>query len=80
MTIKTAVCALINHPSDNTLFLGVSRKDNQSDFGLPGGKVDGRETHRDALSRELQEETGLILPADSPLKQVSVLNLVKDTK
>lgn len=39
--------------------LAVSRKDNSSDFGLPGGKVDPGESSLRAAIRELEEETGL---------------------
>lgn len=62
-----AVLAFIKHPTDPNLFLGVSRKNNPSDFGLPGGKQEDRETVRDALSRELLEETGLHIKSMKPL-------------
>jgi 8-oxo-dGTP pyrophosphatase MutT (NUDIX family) len=52
-----AACCLIVAP-DNTI-LAVSRKNNPSDFGLPGGKVDPGESFKQAAARELQEETGL---------------------
>lgn len=56
-----AVCALIQHPNDPSLILGVSRKDNPNNFGLPGGKVDPGETLQQAVIREIKEETGLDL-------------------
>lgn len=62
-----AVLAFIKHPTKSNLFLGVSRKDNPSDFGFPGGKQEERETVRDALSRELLEETGLQIKSMKPL-------------
>lgn len=54
--MKQAVCILIEKDG---LFLGVSRKENHNDFGLPGGKVDENETLEEAIIRELKEETGL---------------------
>lgn len=67
MIITKAVLALIKHPRDPNLFLGVSRKNNHNDFGLLGGKQEGKETSRDALAREVFEETGLTITHMSPL-------------
>lgn len=59
---KIAVCALIQC---GDLYLGVSRKDNSLDFGLPGGKVDPNENLEQALVREVLEETGYTVSVDS---------------
>lgn len=56
--VKQAACCLII--ADDGKILAVSRKDNPSDFGLPGGKVDPAEDAITAAARELKEETGLI--------------------
>ncbi len=54
---QQAACCLIM--ADDGKVLAVSRKNNPSDFGLPGGKVDDGEDPETAAARELQEETGL---------------------
>jgi len=45
----------------NGLVLGVARRDNPDDWGLPGGKVNDNETPEQAAIRECFEETGLRL-------------------
>lgn len=55
-TMKAATVLCI---ADDGKVLAVSRRDDPSAFGLPGGKVDPGETEVEAAARELQEETGL---------------------
>ena len=60
---KTAVCVLYEKDGK---FLSVSRKDDPTDIGLPGGKLDFGETLIECARRELREETGYLLEI-SPL-------------
>lgn len=55
--VKVAVCAVIL--DENYRLLSVSRRNNLTDYGLIGGKVDGNELLIEALVREVKEETGL---------------------
>lgn len=49
--------------------VGVSRKDDHSDFGLPGGKVDSEDKDSlDGCIRELYEETGLLYEREKFIK------------
>jgi len=56
-TQKAAVCLIM---SDDGKVLAVSRRDDPTAWGLPGGKVDPGEEPIQAASRELAEETGLV--------------------
>ena len=60
---KNAFVVLINTEGH---VLGVSRKDNHSDFGLPGGKMDDCDNDDPKLTaiRELYEETGIDVDYD----------------
>lgn len=55
---KLAACVLI--VAEDGKVLAVSRRDDPTMFGLPGGKVDPGETVEAAAYRELEEETGLV--------------------
>lgn len=54
---SATVCAIIQDKATGKV-LSVSRKNDHNDMNLPGGKVDVGETLKEALVRELLEETG----------------------
>ena len=58
---KTAVCVLLEKDGK---FLSVSRKNDPTDFGLPGGKLGFGETLIQCAVREAKEETGYDLSID----------------
>ncbi len=55
--MKYAAVVYLENPEG--LILGVSRKHNHDDFGLPGGSVEPGESFSDAAIREVMEETSL---------------------
>lgn len=55
--MKKAVVALVFDKDSNKVF-ATHRKDNLTDYGLIGGKVEESEDSIDAIIREMIEETG----------------------
>lgn len=63
--MKKAVCAIILDLDGK--ILTVSRKNDFDDIGLPGGKVDKKESPHDAIKREVLEETGFHIKVMYPI-------------
>lgn len=55
--MKTATCLLVVRYGK---ILAISRRNDTTRWGLPGGKVDAYETNLEALMREVNEEIGVI--------------------
>lgn len=81
--MKTAVVAMIRHPWKPGLWVGVTRKDDFADWGLPGGKADPGEDPVSAVIREVLEETGIraqsvVYLTSRPVNEFTVLTYVVD--
>jgi mutator protein MutT len=62
-----AATAVIRQKGNNDIVLGVSRKDDHTSIGLPGGKIDDGESFYDGMLREVTEETGIYVKKASPI-------------
>jgi ADP-ribose pyrophosphatase YjhB (NUDIX family) len=65
--MREAVCALIYCNTTGRL-LSVKRKDSGK-FSFPGGKIDPGEGYKEALSREVLEETGRVIVVENNIGQ-----------
>lgn len=63
--MKRAVCILIHEGNGSGRVLATSRRNDNTQWGFPGGKVDPGESDVQAAVRELKEETGLTVPVSS---------------
>lgn len=59
-----AVCVLLPTRWDTEHILAISRRNDVTQWGIPGGKVDLGETNVHAAVREIQEEVGLTMVAN----------------
>lgn len=58
-SLRSAVCVVLPHPDGR--LLAISRRNDTTRWGLPGGKVDAGETNLQAAVRETHEELGVVL-------------------
>jgi 8-oxo-dGTP pyrophosphatase MutT (NUDIX family) len=70
-----AACVLLED-TRRGLYLGVTRKDNHNDWGLPGGKIESGEDPVTCAIRELYEETGLVVKESLTIDTIHPLDYV----
>lgn len=63
--LRPAVRVVLVAPDERVLTVRWRFADGTGVWGVPGGGIDPGESHVDAVRRELREEVGLDLPADS---------------
>ncbi|HET8689161.1 MAG TPA: NUDIX hydrolase [Methanosarcina sp.] len=74
--MKYAVCVLIvNNDAER---LSVSRRNDTTRWGYPGGKVDKGESNLHAIIREVREETGITLDSTQLIPLYSGMCFGKD--
>ena len=71
--IKTVVCSIIQN-ENNQIFLGFRNgKNYPGEWDLPGGKLEFQEEPREALIREVKEETNLDVEITEELAYINVI-------
>ncbi|HXB40381.1 MAG TPA: CoA pyrophosphatase [Bacteroidia bacterium] len=74
---KSAVCILLYEKNKTIYFLLIKRPDTHryhaGQIALPGGSCDANETYEQAALRELQEETGIVIPEENIIGRISPL-------
>lgn len=72
---KSAVCILLYEKNKTIYFLLIKRPDTHryhaGQIAFPGGSCDANETYEQTALRELQEETGIVVPEENILGRIS---------
>lgn len=64
MKLKQASVVVFTNPEDDTKYLAICRRNDNTKWGFPGGKIDPGESSVETASREIGEELGVLIETE----------------